>query len=199
MYPMLQNRFRAQVTRLITPICRGLLRVGLTANSLTVIGALGTAVSALFFYPRGDFFLGTLVVTFFVLSDLFDGTMARLTNSQGTRWGALLDSTLDRVSDAAIFTGIWIYLYNQGSNAHFIALLALFLGGLIPYIRARAESLGIECTVGLAERAERLIIILVGAGVYGLGLDIALIVALNSLALLSLVTVVQRLLVVYRA
>jgi CDP-diacylglycerol--glycerol-3-phosphate 3-phosphatidyltransferase len=95
--------------------------------------------------------------------------------------------------------GIWIYLFNKGSDLHFLAIAVLFLGGLIPYIRARAESLGINCSVGLAERAERLILLLVGTGLYGLGLEVALVISISVLLLISIITVLQRLKVVYDA
>jgi CDP-diacylglycerol--glycerol-3-phosphate 3-phosphatidyltransferase len=199
MYPMIQSRFKAPVTKVITPICRGLLRVKVSANALTIFGAIGVSFSAIYFFSRNQLFIGTLVVSFFALSDLFDGTMARLSNNQGTKWGALLDSTLDRVSDAAIAIGLWLYFRNADSDIQYLALVVLFLGGLIPYIRARAESLGIECSVGVAERSERLILLLLGTGLAGLGIDIALEAALVLLALLSVVTVFQRMRVVYRA
>jgi CDP-diacylglycerol--glycerol-3-phosphate 3-phosphatidyltransferase len=199
MYPMIQRRFKAPVTAFITPICRALLRIGLSANAITVIGAAGATFSSIYFFARGDFFLGTLLVSLFALSDLLDGTMARISKTDGTRWGALLDSTLDRVSDAAIAIGIWIYLFNEGSDLHLVAIAALFLGGLIPYIRAKAESLGIECSVGFAERPERLIILLVGTGLFGLGLNFALGLSLWLLVFISLITVIQRMKVVHQA
>ena len=199
MYPMIQRRFKAPVTAFITPICRALLRIGLSANAITVIGAAGATFSSIYFFARGDFFLGTLLVSLFALSDLLDGTMARISKTDGTRWGALLDSTLDRVSDAAIAIGIWIYLLNEGSVLHLVAIAALFLGGLIPYIRAKAESLGIECSVGFAERPERLIILLVGTGLFGLGLNFALGLSLWLLVFISLITVIQRMKVVHQA
>ncbi|MFM8854903.1 MAG: phosphatidylinositol phosphate synthase [Actinomycetota bacterium] len=196
---MIQRRFKAPVTVFITPICRALLRVGLSANAITVIGAAGATFSSIYFFARGDFFLGTLLVSLFALSDLLDGTMARISKTDGTRWGALLDSTLDRVSDAAIAIGIWIYLFDEGSDLHLVAIAALFLGGLIPYIRAKAESLGIECSVGFAERPERLIILLVGTGLFGLGLNNALGLSLWLLVFISLITVIQRMKVVHQA
>jgi CDP-diacylglycerol--glycerol-3-phosphate 3-phosphatidyltransferase len=199
MYPMIQRRFKAPVTAFITPICRALLRIGLSANAITVVGAAGATFSSIYFFARGDFFLGTLLVSLFALSDLLDGTMARISKTDGTRWGALLDSTLDRVSDAAIAIGIWIYLFNEGSDLHVVAIATLFLGGLISYIRAKAESLGIECSVGFAERPERLIILLLGTGLFGLGLDFALGLSLWLLVFISLVTVFQRMKVVHQA
>lgn len=199
MYPMIQNRFKAPVTAFITPVCRAMLRVGLSANAVTIIGASGVTLASVFFFAQGSFFLGTLFVSLFALSDLFDGTMARLSNSEGTRWGALLDSTLDRISDAGIVIGIWIYLFNEGLELHYLAIAVLFLSGLIPYIRARAESLGVNCSVGIAERAERLILLLLGTGLYGLGVEIALLISLWVVAIISVITVLQRLKVVYQA
>jgi CDP-diacylglycerol--glycerol-3-phosphate 3-phosphatidyltransferase len=199
MYPMIQRRLKAPVTAFITPICRAMLRAGISANAITVIGALGVSCASIFFFSQGDFFIGTLVVSLFALSDLFDGTMARISNTDGTRWGALLDSTVDRISDAGIAIGVWIYLFNQGSDLHFLAIANLFLSGLIPYIRAKAESLSINCSVGIAERAERLIILLTGCGLYGLGFENALALALLILLVVSVITVFQRLKVVYQA
>jgi len=197
---MIQNRFKAPVTALITPSCRFLLRIGITANWLTFIGAIGSSISALYFFSKGDFFLGTLLVSLFALSDLFDGTMARLSEQGTTKWGALIDSTLDRVTDAAIYAGVISYAISiDNRNLALLALLALITGALIPYIRAKAESLGIECSVGIAERAERLIIILTATGLYGLGVNIALAGGLLLINILGLITIVQRLLVVARS
>jgi CDP-diacylglycerol--glycerol-3-phosphate 3-phosphatidyltransferase len=200
MYSMIQNRFKAPVTALITPSCRFLLRIGITANWLTFIGAIGSSISALYFFSKGDFFLGTILVSLFALSDLFDGTMARLSEQGTTKWGALIDSTLDRVTDAAIYAGVISYaISSDNTNLALLALLALITGALIPYIRAKAESLGIACSVGIAERAERLIIILTATGLYGLGVNIALVGGLLLINILGLITIVQRLLVVSRS
>ena len=200
MYSMIQNRFKAPVTALITPSCRFLLRIGITANWLTFIGAIGSSISALYFFSKGDFFLGTILVSLFALSDLFDGTMARLSEQGTTKWGALIDSTLDRATDAAIYAGVISYAISiDNRNLALLALLALITGALIPYIRAKAESLGIECSVGIAERAERLIIILTATGLYGLGVNIALAGGLLLINIVGLITIVQRLLVVARS
>jgi CDP-diacylglycerol--glycerol-3-phosphate 3-phosphatidyltransferase len=197
---MIQNRFRGQVTALISPIAKAMLNMGLTPNAITTIGALGGSISAIYFFSSGDFFIGTLVVSAFVLSDLFDGTMARLSNTGSTRWGALIDSTLDRVMDSAILIGVLLYAQQQElSLTGYLAVVALVIVGLIPYIRAKAESLGIECSVGIAERTERLIVVLVGTGLYGLGLNPALNVALGLVIVAGTVTVMQRMRVVARA
>ncbi len=200
MYSMIQNRFKAPVTAFITPSCRFLLRIGITANWLTFIGALGCSISALYFFSQGEFFLGTIFVALFALSDLFDGTMARLSERGTTKWGALIDSTLDRATDAAIYAGVIAYAIGSDENdLALLALLALITGALIPYIRAKAESLGVECSVGVAERAERLIIILIATGLYGLGVNFALTGGLLLINLLGLITIAQRLLVVARS
>lgn len=198
---MIANRLKAPVTAIITPLCRLLLKWGVTPNALTFSGALGSVLASLYFFERGDFFIGTLVVTFFVLSDLFDGTMARLSDRGSTKWGALIDSTLDRVTDAAICAGILMYFYQRedSSSTVMLALFVLVTGALIPYIRARAESLGIECRVGIAERTERLILLLVATGLYGLGLSPAIDIALVILSVLGVITIAQRLRVVARS
>ena len=103
------NRFaRALVTQLLTPLARGLLALGISPDVVTLVGALGVCVGALAFYPRGEFLWGTLIVTLFAFSDTVDGIMAR-TAARSSRWGAFLDSTLDRVGDAAIFGGLVLY------------------------------------------------------------------------------------------
>lgn len=206
---MLRVPLKDGVTRLITPLSRSLLRAGISPNAMTLAGALGTWISALFFFPRGDLFVGTLVVTVFLLSDLFDGTMARLDGSKGSRFGALLDSTLDRISDAIVIFALMIWAESENFSAQknlidanlTIALLsvALLTGFLISYIRARAEALAISCDVGVAERPERLIVLLVGTGFYGLGVMAALPLALVLLVSINVVTVIQRIIVVYRA
>lgn len=201
MYPMIANRFKAPVTVVITPLCRFLLRVGVTPNGLTVFGALGSVGASLYFFPHGDFFIGTLVVALFALSDLFDGTMARISERGSTTWGALIDSTLDRLTDAAICAGILIYFFQQEGNSLtvLLSLIALITGSLIPYIRARAESLGIDCSVGIAERAERLIALLVSTGLYGLGVSFAIDIGLALIGVLGVITIAQRLHVVARS
>lgn len=206
---MLRVPLKDGVTRLITPLARFLLRAGISPNAMTVAGAVGTWLSALYFFPRGYFFVGTLVVTIFLLSDLFDGTMARLDGSKGSRFGALLDSTLDRISDSLIIIAliIWAESANFNADENFfdsgqtvaLLLIALLSGFLISYVRAKAESLGISCDVGIAERPERLIVLLVGTGFYGLGVMSALPVALLLLLCINVMTVIQRVVVVYRA
>lgn len=189
---------RPVVTRILTPLGRALARRGISPNVVTTVGTVGTVASALFFYPRGQLFLGTVVITVFVLADLLDGVMARMTGS-GSLWGAFLDSTLDRVGDAGIFAGLvfWFIVSDQRVLAG-VALFCLAAGALVSYIKARAEGLGMTCDVGIAERPERLVVGLVSAGLSGLGLPYILAVGLWLLAAASAITVGQRLLRVYR-
>ena len=196
---MLRIPLKSGVTRLITPIAKGMIRAGITANAITIVGALGSWISSIYFFSRGDFFVGTLVIAFFLLSDLFDGTIARLTSSTVSRFGALLDSTLDRISDAMIFIALILFSVENARSWLFPLILGLLTGFLISYIKAKAESLSIVCEVGIAERSERLIILLTSTGLYGLGIDSAVIIGLWFLVLLNLITVFQRFHVVMRA
>ena len=194
---MLQKSLRVPVTRIITPVCRGLLKLGLTANAMSAIGALGSGLSAIYFYSRGDFFLGTLITVIFVLSDLLDGTMARLSQT-GSRWGALLDSTLDRITDAAVLGSLAFYLSRTNDRLVPVVLTALVSGGLVSYIKARAESLDIECNGGFAERTERLVSAFLSIGLAGLSIPYSLAIGMWILAIASTYTTIERLLIVYK-
>jgi CDP-diacylglycerol--glycerol-3-phosphate 3-phosphatidyltransferase len=160
---------------------------------------VGVIASALFFYPRGDFFLGTAVISFFALSDLFDGTMARISKAGASKWGSFLDSTIDRVTDSAILLGVSIYLINNDDQLSFVVIATLVTGMLVPYIRAKAESFGVECSGGIAERTERLIMAMSAIALDGLGVPYVLAGGIWLLAGLGAVTVVQRMLIVRKA
>jgi CDP-diacylglycerol---glycerol-3-phosphate 3-phosphatidyltransferase len=196
---MLDNyKARAVVAKVVDPVAALLIKIGLTPNLVTVIGTAGISLSAILFFSAGEFFIGTLVVLLFIFSDLLDGTMARLTGKKNPI-GAFLDSTLDRVADAALFGSIVIYFANQNSLLIYPAVIAAFAAQLISYIRAKAESQGIAVEVGIAERPERIILLLIGTGFTGLGFDMAIDIAIVVLALLTVVTVIQRMHAVYHA
>jgi CDP-diacylglycerol--glycerol-3-phosphate 3-phosphatidyltransferase len=199
MVPMISAHVKPQITRLINPVVKAAVRLGITANAVTIAGGLGTVASALYFYPRGDLFLGTMFISFFALSDLFDGAIARLTGGEGTSWGGFLDSTIDRVTDSAILIGALLYFLGEDKTVALFVLISLVVSGLIPYIRAKAESMKVECSGGIAERTERLIIALTAIGLYGLGVDLAAIIGFILLASLGVVTVIQRIVIVYLA
>ncbi|MEI7540216.1 MAG: CDP-alcohol phosphatidyltransferase family protein [Actinomycetes bacterium] len=196
---MISRSLKPAVTRLITPVASSALRIGITPNAVTWVGAIGVVSSALLFYPRGDFFLGTAVIAFFALSDLFDGTMARISKAGASKWGSFLDSTIDRVTDSSILLGVSIYLIGRNDQLSIVVLITLVTGLLVPYIRAKAESFEIECTGGIAERTERLIISLSAIALQGLGVPYVLAIGIWLLAILGLITVVQRMLIVRRA
>jgi CDP-diacylglycerol--glycerol-3-phosphate 3-phosphatidyltransferase len=193
---MLNRYARAFFTAIFTPTARLLLRMGVSPDVVTLVGTLGVCVGALAFFPRGELFWGTVFITAFVLSDLLDGTMARMSD-RVTSWGAFLDSTLDRVGDAAVFGGLVLYYTGIGDSplSAGLALACLVLGFVTSYARARAEGLGMRADVGIAERAERLVTVLVTTGLVGLGLPgWVLTVVLGLLAVASFITVLQRML-----
>ena len=196
---MLNRYTRAFFTKLFTPLARLLVKLGVSPDIVTVIGTIGVCTGALAFYPRGESLVGTLVIVAFVFSDTLDGIMARL-SGRSSMWGAYLDSTLDRVADAAIFGGLVLWYAGDGRTPYMaaLALACLILGSVVSYARARAEGLGMTANVGIAERAERLVLVLAATGFVGLlGLpDLILGVVLAVLAAASLVTVVQRMLAV---
>jgi CDP-diacylglycerol---glycerol-3-phosphate 3-phosphatidyltransferase len=190
---------RPAMTRILTPLGRALVRHGIGPNAVTAIGTLGTVGSALLFYPQGNLFWGTVVITIFVLFDLLDGVVARLGGGAGSTWGAFLDSTLDRVADSAVFAGLILYFFSTGDLLMAsVALFCLVAGAMVSYAKARAEGLGLTCDVGLAERPERLVVGLVATGLSGLGIPYILAVGLWLLAAASAITVVQRVVHVYR-
>ncbi len=195
---MLNRLARSGITKLFTPLAKLFVRLGISPDAVTIVGTLGVMVGALAFYPRGELFWGTVVITAFVFSDAVDGIMARLLD-RPSRWGAFLDSTLDRFADAAIFGGLVLWGYGIGDEiliGHF-ALAALILGSIVPYARARAEGLGMTAEVGIAERADRLVLALVMTGFTGLGLPvIVLTITLGVLVVAAFITVIQRVVVV---
>jgi CDP-diacylglycerol---glycerol-3-phosphate 3-phosphatidyltransferase len=197
---MLGIHARPQINRVVEPTARRLAKLGVTPDALTVVGTIGVAAGALAFYPRGKFFVGTLVITAFVFSDMLDGAVARVAGSSGP-WGAFLDSTLDRVGDGAIFGALALWYAGDGNSLVLcaVALYDLVAGAVTSYAKARAESLGMTCNVGIAERAERLVAVLVLTGLSGIfDLPVLRAIALWGLAVVTTITVVQRMVEVRR-
>ena len=185
---------RAVVGHVIDPVARGLLRLHVSPDAVTVAGTVGASAAGLWFYPRQQWAVGTLVILLFAFSDLLDGTMARMSGRQGP-WGAFLDSTLDRVTDGLLFGAVALGFVAAGDRlTAAIAIVCLVGGAVVSYAKARAESVGAECNVGIAERAERLIIAGAAALLYGLGVPYILPAALWLLAALTWFTVGQRML-----
>jgi CDP-diacylglycerol--glycerol-3-phosphate 3-phosphatidyltransferase len=197
---MLNRHARGFFTALFSPVARWLLKIGVSPDAVTIIGTLGVVVGALVFYPLGQLFWGTVFITAFIFSDVVDGIMARMQH-RGGRWGNFLDSTLDRVADGALFAGVAVWFFTGGANPPIAiaAVVCLVLGMVVSYARAKAEALGFQANVGIAERAERLVSVLVVTGLTGLGLPaVVLLVTLCLLATASLVTVIQRIATVHR-
>ncbi len=197
------DKFRVIFDAVFTPIARALLRLGVSPDAVTVVGTLGVSSMALYFFPQGILGWGTLAITAFVFSDMIDGIMARL-SGRTSPFGAFLDSTLDRIGDAAIFAGLILYFAgphvvgtDEPGLYQALATYCLVSGGITSYARARAESLGFTASVGIAERADRLVLILFAAGLSDfLELPVLLFGALWILAAASTVTVLQRIWVV---
>ena len=188
------NLLRVPIGKAITPLARSLTRVGITPDLITITGTLGATAAALICYPRGDFFVGTLFIWGFVMLDMVDGAVARV-SGRTSRFGAVLDSSCDRVADAAVFSALAWWFARQDQPALLAAtLLCLVLGSLTSYIKARAEGAGFSCNVGVAERTERLIIVLVGTGLTGQPINwpYAQAIALWLLVAASTITVAQR-------
>jgi CDP-diacylglycerol--glycerol-3-phosphate 3-phosphatidyltransferase len=196
---MLNVFARVHVNRVTEPLGRWLVAHGVAPDVVTVVGTVGSVAAALWFLPRDQLFVGTVVITLFVLFDLVDGAMARA-RGRSTLFGAVLDSTCDRVADGALFAALTWWCLGVGGERTLgvAALICLVAGQLVSYIKARAEGVGLSADGGLVERAERLIIALVGTGLHGLGVPYALPVALWLLAAASVWTVGQRIVVVYR-
>ena len=183
---------RKIVSGILQPPARLLIRLHVSPDAITVLGTVAAVLTALICFPQGYFVAGTLLITFFTLADLLDDTMARLSGTSGP-WGNFLDATLDRIADGAIFAGfIWWALNNDNVWVGVAASLALVTGQVTSYAKARAEAVGATANVGIAERAERLIIILAAAFFTGLGVPYLLPIALWVIGVLGLITVVQR-------
>ncbi len=198
------ERFRQFWSNVWAPVGDLLLRLGVKPDWVTWVGTIGVSAGALIFFPRGEFLIGVLVITAFVFSDIIDGYMARK-SGQSSKWGAFLDSTLDRVGDAAIFGGLLLYYTTSDAEVDlgnpetylYLSLACLVLGSLTSYARARAESLGMTAKGGIAERSDRLVAILVMTGFSGM-FDAPFLreITLWALAVASTITVIQRMLMV---
>jgi CDP-diacylglycerol--glycerol-3-phosphate 3-phosphatidyltransferase len=193
------NALRPLFARLLRPVGEALARTPITPNMITAAGTIGVAIGALWLFPTGRLFAGALVCWAFAMFDMLDGLLARVKGTTGP-WGAFLDSTLDRIGDGAVFSGLAIYLARDHQPVlACVALYCLVAGGLVSYARARAEGIGVRADVGVAERSERLLVVLVAVGLTGLGLPFILAIGLWLLAAGSTVTFVQRVLVVRKA
>jgi CDP-diacylglycerol--glycerol-3-phosphate 3-phosphatidyltransferase len=199
MAKIVQVTARAVFSYGVNPVARFLLRIGVTPNAVTIAGTVGVLIGS-YFGSQGHLVLATLFVTACALTDALDGTMARMRGGS-SQFGALLDSSMDRIADAAVFGAVAYYLAGEGNpyGGMVAALLSLALGQVVSYVKARAQSLGLNADVGIAERLERLLIVGVGGLISGFGQEWGLPAALWVLAALSMITIVQRLVAAARS
>src|SRR5215213_11821597 len=197
---MIGSNARPAVARFWAPVVTRLARAGVTPDMVTITGTLGAVAGAVFLIGTGHLFWGAFTVTVFVLLDMLDGALARARSGGGSVFGAVLDSVGDRLADAAIFGALVWWFSGPGDNRLLVllALLCLVLGVLTSYIKARAEGVGISCDVGIVERLERLLLVLFGTGLAGLGVPYALHIGLWVLLVGSAITVGQHIVAVHR-
>jgi len=185
----------------LMPFVKLFLKLGISPDTVTFVGTVGVCAGALIFFPMGELLIGVLFITAFVFSDLIDGKMARELG-RSSKFGAFWDSTLDRFGDGAIFGGLALYFAGDEGDSYLylcVSLYCLVMGSVTSYARARAESLGMDAKGGLAERADRLVSILVMTGLGALfDLPILMFVTLWALAFANTYTVVFRILKVRR-
>jgi CDP-diacylglycerol---glycerol-3-phosphate 3-phosphatidyltransferase len=187
------------VVKLITPLCRLLLKAKVTPDMMTIFGTLIVVTGSFTLLANGKFLASLIIIGLALLTDLLDGTMARISERGASIWGNFLDSTLDRMADGAILLGLSIYLYRQHDGLVIAAMITIPLSALVPYARAKAESLNIECKGGFAERTERLILLGIAGVAHMAGISWALDAGVWILLILAAITVLQRMQIVWRA
>lgn len=186
----------------VNPLVERLIRAGVRPNTITTIGTGLVLVSAVV-YATGHIRLGGLLLLLSGVADTLDGQVAR-GGAMVTRFGAFYDSTLDRVGDGATFIGIGAFLLTAPDVAYrvpavILCMVAILASVLVSYARARAEGLGLDCKVGIAQRAERILGLGLASVVFGAGRHALLLEAIVALlAIASIITVVQRFVYVHR-
>lgn len=203
------EKLRPAFKRAIEPIAKALVRMGLTADMITIIGAIGTTLVGIATGITGWLFWGAVALTVLVMFDSLDGSVAQLTTG-GTKYGAFLDSSLDRIADWGVLMGVAIYFgreFLSASRPHpatttdtvliiglACTLYAMMTSFVTPYVRARAESVGYEAKGGIATRSDRLTIIIIGLAITGLAnLPLVLVIDMALLCVFGTITVFQRL------
>lgn len=197
---MLSVHGRKPAAVVIEPVAKTLLRVGLTPNVVTIVGAVITVLVAVVLIPLDYLVWAAVFSGLFAAFDLVDGTMARLRGG-GTAFGATLDATCDRITDGALFAAItfWlVYVDNAHPATVAVSLVVVVTSQVISYVKARGEAGGLRMVGGLIERPERLIIGLLGLALEGMGVPYAIEVTLWVLAIGSVFTVGQRLVIASR-
>ncbi len=196
---MLNNPAARKVAAVvIDPPAKLLVRMKVSPDAVTMTGTIGGSLSMLILIPQGEFIWAFVLGAFFGMSDLLDGTMARMTGKSGP-WGNFLDATLDRITDGAVFGAL--VLWGMSQENYWIvggALLALVSGQVVSYSKARAEAVGATANVGIAERAERLLLAGFAILLTGFGVPYILSIVLWLIGIAGVITVIQRMVVVRR-
>lgn len=190
---LVSNRVKEAARALLAPLVRLAQRLGVTPNKVTVAGFL-VVVAAAVLIGTGQLLVGAIVLVSGSLLDAVDGALARATGG-ATAFGSFLDSTLDRAAEAILYGGIAAYYLSSSADPIgpvLLALAALSGSFMVSYTRARAEGIGVSASVGLAPRTERLVLIVAGLSLAGLGFSIGLIGAIGIVAALSAATTIQR-------
>ena len=191
------NFLRPFFARLFSPLIQALARTPVTPNMITVAGTVGVSAACLGLFPIGETFPGAATATVFVFTDMLDGQLARIKGNSG-KFGAFLDSTMDRVADASVYGGITIWFMRSDHLLAVVSLFCLASGLCVSYVKARAEGLGLNADVGLIERPERLLIGLTGIGLSGLGVPYVMAIAMWAVAAGSAYTLYQRIYAVHK-
>ncbi|HEX9922027.1 MAG TPA: CDP-alcohol phosphatidyltransferase family protein [Anaerolineae bacterium] len=188
---MLTDYFRKYSRVILEPMARFVSWTGVSPNIITVIGFV-LMVGVAIVLARGHLFWGGILIMGVALFDAIDGTLARMMG-RTSRFGAFLDSTLDRFSEAVIFLGLFIYFSGRGQNLELYLIYATVVGSLmVSYARARAEGIGVQLREGLFTRLERVLLLIVGL------LTSQMTVVLWLLAIFSNLTAIQRMYLVWR-
>lgn len=202
---VLGNHGRDVATVVFTPIAKVLAKLGVTPNMVTLTSAVLVAIAGAALIAPGHLVAGAILLTLLLLADSLDGVLARETGV-ASPFGAFLDSTIDRITDGIAFGSVvWWAVFNLSPSAPRTAivtagLLTMIFAATVPYARARAESIGVDASVGIAERTDRLVVVGVGVFLTGLGLSPWFVAAAFIwVAFASAVTVGQRILATARA
>ena len=196
---MLGNSKARRLGKLIaTPFAKIFIKLGFTPDSITLLGTFGVVVVSVIFLAQGQFLIGSVLFMLFVGLDAVDGTVARLLN-RNSKWGAFFDSVLDRIADGAVLGSLAFYFASENNVTYFVlSLISLVASEIVSYTKARAEGLGLNCDTGLAERPERVIVVVAGTFLAGIGINWMLLASIWVLAAISVITVIQRMLFVLK-
>lgn len=176
----------------VIPIAKLLIKLKVSPDVITGVGVVATSLVSIFYIAQGKWLVGSILLFFVTSLDLLDGAMARLMNRESL-WGAFLDSVMDRISDGVILGSLIYYFYSiQNTLFMVVTIWALIMSEVTSYARARAESVGLNGKVGIAERPERLAFVVWGTFLSSLGLTWFTPIMVWGLALVSTITVGQR-------